>query len=237
MQKFRFLLPLLILTFIVIAVSYGVHNYVSSGNVYTNVATTQEGEEVQTDEGAETQKPQKTPGGFLARIFGTKKTTSTQNSSTGTTATITPMPSPISTAFSQTEVSLPLNEQRDVFISLDTGTNSPTAYTFNMHFDPKSINVLKLEPGDIWQQSTIFTKANKIDNTKGTLSFSAGQALGTQKGNGKTLLKISIKATSATQVGSELTVENTSKFTYIASDNSVYAVALKQNSIQVQVTK
>jgi hypothetical protein len=233
MQKFRFLLPLLILTLIVFSVSYGVKNYVSRNDDsnQTSVAS-EEDEEVVT--GSEVQKPeQTTSGGFLARIFGAKKSSTIQKSS-NTTPSITPMPSPISTAFSQTEVTVPINEERDVFITLEEGTNPPTAYTFNMHFDPTSINVMKLEPGDIWQQATIFTKANKIDNIKGTLSFSAGQALGTQKGNGKTLIKISIKAKSTTQTGSELTIDDSSKFAFVGLD---YAIPLKSKSIQIQVTK
>lgn len=234
MQKFRFLLPLFILTLIVFSVSYGVRNYVSQDTQENQIATTQENQiDGSQSEGEDSQNES---GGFLSRIFGTKKSSSTQTKTT-VSATITPMPSPIHTTFSETEVSVPINEERDVFITLDAGANSPTAYTFNMTFDPKSINVLKLEPGDIWQQSTVFTKANKIDNTKGTVLFSAGQALGTQKGNGKNLIKISIKAKSTQAVGTELTVEDSSKFTFVAADNSVYVVPLKQSTVQVRVTK
>jgi hypothetical protein len=234
MKKFRFLFPLFILTLIVISVSYGVRNYMSSKDGDTQTPITQTNGDEQTTPDSDAQETQDKSGGFLARIFGAKKTSTTQKSSGAVTVTITPMPSPISTSFSETQVTVPINEQRDVFISLDTGTNPPTAYTFNMHFDPKSINVVKIEPGDIWQSSTIFTKANKIDNTKGTLTFSAGQALGTEKGNGKTLVKISVKSKATTETGTELTIDDTSKFAYVGLD---YAIPLRSKSLQIQVTK
>jgi len=233
MQKFRFLLPLVILTLIVVAISYGVRQYANSKSSTSDVSSS-----VTSDGDASipgNTNPEETPQekGLLARIFGTKKVSTTQ-SSDQVTVTVTPKPSPIDTSFSQTEVEVPINQEREVFVTLDSDTNLPTAYTFNMHFDPSSIAVVKVEPGDIWQQTSVFTKGNKIDNVKGTLSFSAGQALGTQKGNGKTLIKISIKAKATKETGTELTIDDTSKFAYVGLD---YAIPLRSKSIGIQVTK
>lgn len=235
MQKFRFLLPLFILTLTVAAISFSVQSYrAKSSSNEASVVENADGELTSQQDGEPEQQ------GFLARLFGSKKTDTTEtdstnsNNSTNPNMTSTPAPSPVVANFTQSEISVPVNQEREVFISLDSKTNSPTAYTFNIRFDPSSISVIKVQPGDIWQSPTIFTKGNSIDNTNGTLSFSAGQSLGTQKASGTTLIKVILKAKATAATGSELTILDSSKFAYVGLD---YAVPVKSQSIQVKVTK
>lgn len=238
MQKFCFLLPLLILTLTVVAVSYSIQSFQTKNNAdVSSGESTQGAEDIVYESESENSE---NSGGLLARIFGTRKSsnaTSSQGNTTSnntTTITATPALSPIVANFTESEVNVPINQERTVFISLESGTNTPTAYTFNMKFDPASISVTKVEPGDIWQQTSIFTNGNTINNVNGTLSFSAGQSLGTQKASGTTLIKVTLKAKANAATGSELTILDSSKFAYVGLDSSV---PVRSQSIKVQVTK
>jgi len=232
MQRFRFLLPLLVLTLAVTAISLTVRSYSSHSNNKESVTTQPEQltyDSQKTSVESSNSEVSPTPKSFFSRIFGGNKSSSTNQLE----LSVTPTPPPTNATFSESSVEVPINQERMVSILLDNG-EAPTAFTFHLSFDPRSVTIVKVEPGDIWKEAAIFTKANKIDNTAGKVVFSAGQALGTEKGSGKVLLKIYLKAKATAASGSELMIDTTSEFAYVGLD---YAVPLASKSINIQVTQ
>lgn len=233
MQKFRFLIPLLILTLLVAVISYNVRSYSQNNGKSSQLAQQNaQGTEVTVENGVAivTGIPQKRS--LLSRIFGGTDNTSTTQPSQNNT--LTPTPTKANAGFSQSQVAVPINEERTIEVMVDTGTQVPNAYTFNIQFDPNSVSISKIEPGNIWRQVAIFTKDNKIDNLNGIVRYSAAQSLGSEKADGKILLRVFLKAKSTATSGSELTILTSSKFAYAGLDREVL---LESKSIQVQVTK
>lgn len=238
MERLRFLLPLIVLTLAVAGVSYGVRSYnkqplniiTMSESSDSSQEGTQESREVvvNSNNPSETLSPTTAPG-FFARLFGRGGSSS---NSVQTTTAVSPTPKPVEASFNQSSVEVPINQERTVSVTMETGVEKPNAYTFNMRFDPKSVVIVKVDPGDIWERSNVLE--NKFDNNSGSLTFSAGQAFGTQKTNGSNLIKITLMTKSTAASGSELVIEDTSKFAYVGLD---YAVPVKSKSIQIQVKK
>jgi hypothetical protein len=231
MRKFSFFIPLVILTLAITGLTFLVRSY-QKDDVVTPTQVTDSTEQIPVDgsDQIEVTPPQKET--IFSRIFGGRKQTTTVNNET--TAQITVTPVPINTSFNSSNVEVPIDQERIVSIYVTEGKDVPTAFTFNAKFDPKSIQVVKIEPGDVWEKAAVFERGNKIDNIAGTFTYSAGQSLNTQKANGKTLIKIYVKAKATASLESELTIENTSKFAFVGLD---YAVPLTAQSIQISVTK
>ncbi len=223
-QKFRFLLPLLVLTLAVGAVSLSVKSYRETSKAPT-VVNSEDGSVQEASDTAVNQEENK--GGLLSFIFGNKS-----NEAPTTEGVAEPSRTPIDTKFEDTSVELPIDQEKVVAIQLASGSDRPTAYTFHLRFDPKQIQVESVEAGDIWTKTTVLK--SEIDNTKGTINFSAGQSFYEKMTDGIILLNINLKAKAKATVESELTIENTSKFAYVGLD---YAVPLKSQSISVKVTK
>lgn len=231
MRRFSFFIPLVVLTLAITGVTFAVKSYQKNNTSLPSQATdTNETIGSGGDEQVEVTPAQKE--NIITRIFGGKKQATTVNS--GGTSQITATPAPINTSFSTSNVEVPINEERTISIYVNEGKDIPTAFTFNAKFDPKSIQVVRIVPGNIWEKASVFERGNKIDNTAGTFTYSAGQALNTQKASGKTLLTIIIKAKATAALESQLTIENTSKFAYAGLD---YAVPLTSQSVQISVTK
>ncbi len=231
MRRYSFFIPLLILTLAITGLTFAVKSYQrNTTSSPTQVATTDDSTNVPVTEQVEVTPVQKE--NIFTRIFGGKKLSTTMNNQTTPQATATPVP--VNTSFSNSTVEVPIDQERIIMIYANEGKDVPTAFTFNAKFDPRSIQVVKIEPGDIWQKASIFERGNKIDNTQGSFTYSAGQALNTEKATGKTLLKIYIKAKATAALESQLTIEDTSKFAYVGLD---YAVPLTAQSVQILVTK
>lgn len=232
MQKFRFLLPLLILTASVAVISYSLRLYGDRNSENANDRVLQQNLETTGDISPE-QSPPPERKGIIGKIINVvkPKPTSTSVSQGTSNLSISPTPVPIDTKLNDDQIDLPSDQEKSITILLSSEKDRPTAYTLNFSYDPKVITIVKIEQGNIWDRTTLLKRL--IDPTKGFATISAGQALGSQNAStGQTLVTVFVKAKSTTNVVSQLILEDSSAFAYVGVDHSI---PLKSKSIEIRV--
>jgi hypothetical protein len=121
-------------------------------------------------------------------------------------------------AISFTETSTVAGEEEGIaVIDLDEGEVAPTAFTLMMSFDPAKLKVIKVEVGDIWVDANVLQ--DDVDNTAGTIEYSAGQAFNTEVTGGREVAKIYYEKTASAGSGPvTLTLEEGSSTAYVGVD-------------------
>jgi hypothetical protein len=231
MQKFRFLLPLLVLTLVLVAISLSIRSYNKpTENANREVVSNGEYEVPSSTESSAMENEE--DQSLFSKILNLVKPKSTDTSvSVGTNPNASPSPQPLDTQFNTNQVEVGVDVEKEVAIVLPENTERPTGYTFNISYDPAVLSILKIEEGNTWDKTTVLRTT--IDPNLGRASISAGQSLGSQNSSqGRTLVTLTVQAKSTTSVGSQIVILDSSEFAYVGLD---YGIPLKSQSIQVVV--
>ncbi|MBN1168748.1 hypothetical protein JXA63_02555 [Candidatus Woesebacteria bacterium] len=155
---------------------------------------------------------------------------SVQNTNNNKSQNVTP--DNVQVSFLVTELDLNQNQQHTSTLSFDILPDpAPVAFTLVLEFDPSSIQVNDIEPGNLWTGENILQK--EIDNENGIVNYSVGQGFYKEVTGESQIAKITFTSSST---DTEIEIDsNKSMYAFAEEDGTVVGVSMKGSPLIISV--